>query len=466
MQKALVVKWLKQCQLFQNIPKEALHHIAERSKFRQFFPEDTIVWQGNPSDSLYIIVNGIVAVKKYVSKNESITLAHLMPGNTFGEVGILENRARSANIEAISDVDLLVIQRKDFMDILFHHPGVAIELARMLGQYLTESNRRSSRKNSNSKMVLIFDTFEGGGATSIGVILAKIMREKSREETVYTEYPNPQSLLIDLNIDRKAKIFHHPEGFDIYISDPNEGSSKIQSTLMIDKLINNYTNIIITIKRGLDDLLNEDTIMMLDYANEILVMVPPLKAVWRDLDETKKQLRKHVSSHETNIFTVVSRSHSNYESLLIEDSHDFDIPYFTDFPSLSTLDSADPHIPTKLREILETFVDRIDRTNQLGIFIPTTVDVNQQIDSTVYVRRTLDFLAERFGGATSKEADGVWNSQEVGLVGEKVYIVHTYLTHAALNQYMDEVIEYVKTLKTELKQEAMAIEINQKLTLI
>jgi hypothetical protein len=116
--------------------------------------------------------------------------------------------------------------------------------------------------------------------------------------------------------------------------------------------------------------------------------------------------------------------------------------------------------------MVEMFADRLDRTNQVGVFIPTTMDVDNKVDTTIYVQQTLNFLAERFGGATSKEVSGVWNSDKVGLVGEKVFIVHTYVTPGALNQYLDEVIEYVKELKVVMRQEAMALEVNRKLTLI
>ncbi len=58
------------------------------------------------------------------------------------------------------------------------------------------------------------------------------------------------------------------------------------------------------------------------------------------------------------------------------------------------------------------------------------------------------------------------NSDEIGLVGEKLYKVHTYATSKDLKKYLDEVVDFVRIIKEELKQEAMAMEINQKLTLI
>ena len=44
--------------------------------------------------------------------------------------------------------------------------------------------------------------------------------------------------------------------------------------------------------------------------------------------------------------------------------------------------------------------------------------------------------------------------------------MHTYATSNDLKNYLDEVVDYVREIKSELKQEAMAMEINQKLTLI
>jgi hypothetical protein len=110
--------------------------------------------------------------------------------------------------------------------------------------------------------------------------------------------------------------------------------------------------------------------------------------------------------------------------------------------------------------------DRLGRNNQISVYIPTTIDVNQTIDTTAYVQKTLAFLGKRFGGATSSQAHGVWNSEETGLVSETVHIVRSYTTQADLDKYLADIMEYMETLKKDLKQEAMAVEVNQKLILV
>ena len=75
-------------------------------------------------------------------------------------------------------------------------------------------------------------------------------------------------------------------------------------------------------------------------------------------------------------------------------------------------------------------------------------------------------MGEKFGGATSSQARGVWNSDDSGIVSEVVHLVVSYTTEDDLNRFANEVIEFIKLLKDELQQEAMALEINKKMILV
>jgi RNA binding exosome subunit len=100
------------------------------------------------------------------------------------------------------------------------------------------------------------------------------------------------------------------------------------------------------------------------------------------------------------------------------------------------------------------------------MYIPTTMDVDRQIDTSLYVQRALELLGDLFGGATSDDAKGVWKSDTEGLVGETVYIVTSYVTQTDLDRHLARIVDFVEGLKRELKQEAMALEVNEKLMLI
>ncbi|TAF34287.1 MAG: cyclic nucleotide-binding domain-containing protein [Cytophagales bacterium] len=465
-----VIKALKQTALFQGLEENALKAIALKAKTRQFFAEDLIVHQGDPSNALYIITNGIVAVKRRGASNQDHVLAYLMPGNSFGEVGILENQTRSASVTALSDVDLIVIRREDFLDILHDFPQVAIELCKTLGRYLVESNRRVARGNKKSRLILIFDTFGSLGATTLGLALAQKLYAQHQQPTVYTEYPNSQQLLLDMAFDRKTKLFKHPKGHDVLVSqDDADIQLNARTTILLDKLLNDYENVVITLNEHVSEknrYVDENIASMLDFANQIILLTPPSKDIWKDIEIAQKQLRKYIRPYETTTFTVVNRSKIEYKDIKIDFAYDLELPFLEELPKLPNFKESEVAVPKPFLDIVDILTDRLERTHQISVFIPTTIDVDQIIDTAMIVERTLKFLAQRFGGATSKQAQGVWNSDEMGLVGETVFIVNTFVTQADLNKYLDEVVEYIKGLKEELRQEAMAMEVDQKLTLI
>lgn len=119
-----------------------------------------------------------------------------------------------------------------------------------------------------------------------------------------------------------------------------------------------------------------------------------------------------------------------------------------------------------LLDDLAAYVDRLDRNHLVAIYVPTTMDVDRSADTSAYVERTLALLGQRFGGAFSMMAHGVWRSDRAMLVGEAVHRVQAYATEAALHQFLPELVRYVQALKRELRQEAVALEIDGHLLLI
>lgn len=462
MENSNIIEALSNSELFGDLDQVDLGKIASRSKVRQFFAHDIIVWQGESSTALFLIMNGIVAVKNVVREKENL-LAYLMPGNTFGEVGILENQVRSASVVALSEVDVVAIQRDDFLEILHQHSRVAISLARILGRYLIQSNRRRSKDTKGSRLVVIFNTLANSGSTSFGTLLAEKMAKMLNKPTAYLEYPNPWRALNGFQLEKNKQVYHHGEGFDILL--PQEDvylPSSTRTTLMMDKVRSNYDNLVIKIQ----DTMDESMASILEHANQVIILSPPTKLGLKQIEKIQKKIKGRIRPEETGVLTIINRNTKKLQEVDVSGIGDFEIPYMKDFPTFQLPMRAKEEIPKVLEDLLENCVERLERTNSIGIFIPTTTDVDRMSDTTMYMDKTMNFMAERFGGATCKVANGVWHSEKLGLVGEVVYIVHSYITQTDMNHYLDEVVEYIKLLKRELNQEAMALEVNHKLTLI
>jgi len=102
---------------------------------------------------------------------------------------------------------------------------------------------------------------------------------------------------------------------------------------------------------------------------------------------------------------------------------------------------------------------------RINAYIPSTIH-NIPIDNNEYILRIAELFSKLFGGATSTDALGFWMSEAVGMIKEKTTIVFAYCTTEQLNKSLDEVITALEDLKIELKQEAIALEINGKMYFI
>lgn len=120
-------------QLADGIPglsSSALAKISIHLERRRFVPGDVVIRQGDEADRFYVIVAGAAEVVNHHPGGDDILLAVLGPGEYFGEIGILQNRPRTATVRAIGDTDLevLALEREHFRALSdsSHQTGQAI----------------------------------------------------------------------------------------------------------------------------------------------------------------------------------------------------------------------------------------------------------------------------------------------------------------------------------------------------
>jgi hypothetical protein len=253
-----------------------------------------------------------------------------------------------------------------------------------------------------------------------------------------------------------------PGGYDIYA--PQETANlpqSVRATMLMDKLAAQYPNVVIGLK-GKPEALTP----IMQRASQVVLIAPPSEETKQQLGDLGGQIRQLIHPEKTTLFTIVNRNRPmpDHEDWQVSGFIDFDIPYLEEIPPIARL--SEKNMPERLAKVASTLADRLGRTNQVSVYIPTTVDVDIEIDTSIYVKETMDFLGSIFGGATSNQAQGVWNSDDSGLVNETIHIVRSYVTESDMDKYLPDVLEYVEKLKAELRQEAMAVEVNQKLLLI
>lgn len=103
---------------------------------------------------------------------------------------------------------------------------------------------------------------------------------------------------------------------------------------------------------------------------------------------------------------------------------------------------------------------KFDLDSKVAIYVPSTLNVNEQTDNTAQVMNIIRKLSTLFGGATASDAVGGWVSESGETVIEKVKIVYSFCTSEMLKQHISTIIEICEELKNEMSQEAITLEIN------
>jgi CRP-like cAMP-binding protein len=111
---------LRSLRLFSACTTKELEQIARLTDEVSVPAGHRIVTQGEPGREAFVIVDGTASVLLGDSP-----IADLGPGQHFGELALLDGGTRTANVDAVTDMTLLVIHRPAFMGLLDEQPGIA-----------------------------------------------------------------------------------------------------------------------------------------------------------------------------------------------------------------------------------------------------------------------------------------------------------------------------------------------------
>jgi CRP/FNR family transcriptional regulator, cyclic AMP receptor protein len=139
--------------LFQDLEDQEIKKVLGRTKPQRFPADSVILQEGEPGDSMYIMVSGEVEITKRLTleldedtpKERVMIRLKAEDGVYFGEMSLLENDPRSATVTALSDCDLLELNQKDFLELIQQDPKMGVKLllrlAQLLSQYLRKTNQ-------------------------------------------------------------------------------------------------------------------------------------------------------------------------------------------------------------------------------------------------------------------------------------------------------------------------------------
>jgi CRP-like cAMP-binding protein len=149
-------KLLEKISLFAGLLPVHLERVAKLSRIAAFGKNQFVFKHGDPSDGLYLVLEGAIRISRNVSGIGEEALAILREGQHFGEMSIIDDDvARSADAIVHENARLLHLPKEDLRDLMFVDRELAYELlwrfVRTLAGRLRESNDRLMMLSVSSK---------------------------------------------------------------------------------------------------------------------------------------------------------------------------------------------------------------------------------------------------------------------------------------------------------------------------
>lgn len=131
--------YLRVVPLFSDLKDQSLVHLANQCARKTLAKEEILFLEGESGDALYIVIRGKLRIERISEEGLAQTLGVRGPGEVVGEMAILENIPRTAQVTAATEARLLTLQRSGFENLILTEPQAALAIMKSLSRRLRES---------------------------------------------------------------------------------------------------------------------------------------------------------------------------------------------------------------------------------------------------------------------------------------------------------------------------------------
>lgn len=132
---------LRNVPLFRDFDLAELAEVAQLVTTRRFAKHQTIFREGDPGQTFYLILGGSVAIVRIATDGRETILSILKERDFFGEMSIFDTSVRAASVRTLTDVEVGVIERDDFLALIDRSPRIGRLLVISLSDRLRAANK-------------------------------------------------------------------------------------------------------------------------------------------------------------------------------------------------------------------------------------------------------------------------------------------------------------------------------------
>jgi len=135
------LRMLERSAVFRALEVDARRRLAAHAQRRRFAAGELILQSGSAGQSMMAVVMGTVRISAHSPQGKEIILADLPPGEIVGEIAVLDGGQRTADATALTNCEVLVLERRDVLPFLEQQPKACIKLLELVCQRLRNADQ-------------------------------------------------------------------------------------------------------------------------------------------------------------------------------------------------------------------------------------------------------------------------------------------------------------------------------------
>lgn len=223
-----ILKKIRETVFFKELSDDASSAVAAKAAIRRLQPGETMMRKGDPADSFFVILEGHLKIVTTDAKGDEIIINKAGPGESIGELALIDERPRSAGAVALDEVETLELTREAFFELLDQRVDVALGIMRGFSQRLRFSTTYIekvidwSQKTAEGDYSFLEHTQpihnrvgsdDDKAAQLLSAFYTMVKKVKAREDELKHEL---ERLTFEIDQERRKKEFEEITGTEFY----------------------------------------------------------------------------------------------------------------------------------------------------------------------------------------------------------------------------------------------------------
>ena len=128
--------------LFGKLSASEIDSLISYSRLERYPAGREIFAKGSPGQSLVAVLRGRIKISSLSNEGKEIVFNIINAGEIFGEIAVLDGEERSADATAMTECEVLVLNRRDFLHLLENRTDLCMIMLRILCQRLRQTSEQ------------------------------------------------------------------------------------------------------------------------------------------------------------------------------------------------------------------------------------------------------------------------------------------------------------------------------------